>query len=107
MQRPEVFLFDLGGVLVDNVAFERLSSTPGVGMNETEIKSKWLASSTVRSFELGVISPEAFAKDFVDEWSLSAEPEVFLAEFASWPKGFYPGALELLARLRRIRKSLV
>ena len=104
VQRPEMLLFDLGGVLVDNVAFERLSATPGVGTNETEIKSRWLTSSTVRSFELGAISPEVFAKNFVNEWSLPVEPEVFLAEFASWPKGFYPGALELLARLRRQSK---
>ena len=73
-------------------------------MNETEFKSRWLTSSTVRSFELGAISPEVFAKNFVNEWSLPVEPEVFLAEFASWPKGFYPGALELLARLRRQSK---
>ena len=99
--RPEVLLFDLGGVLVDNVAFARLSATPGIGMSEADIKSKWLASPVVRAFELGKISSEAFAQSFVDEWSLEVEPKVFLAHFAGWPKGFYPGAIELLASLRQ------
>jgi len=101
MARPELLLFDLGGVLIDNVAFERLSATPGIRLNATEIKSKWLASSTVRSFELGATSAEAFARAFVKEWSLPVEPEVFLAEFAGWPKGFYPGVPELLSLLRQ------
>ncbi len=101
MPRPELLLFDLGGVLIDNVAFERLSATPGIGLDEMEIKSKWLASSTVRSFELGTISPEAFARAFVDEWCLPIEPEFFLADFAGWPKGFYPGVPELLGDLRQ------
>ena len=99
--RPEVLLFDLGGVLVDNVAFERLSANPAIGMTAADIKSKWLASPAVRAFELGTTSPEAFAQAFVDEWSLEVRPEVFLANFAEWPKGFYPGAIELLAKLRQ------
>jgi putative hydrolase of the HAD superfamily len=102
MSRPELLLFDLGGVLIDNVAFERLSATPGIGLDPTEIKSKWLASSTVRSFELGAISAEAFARAFVEEWSLPVEPELFLADFAGWPKGFYPGVPELLRNLRQL-----
>ena len=100
MQRPEWLLFDLGGVLVDNVTFERLSAIPQIGMTEAEIKSKWLASPTVRLFELGDLSPPLFAKRFVEEWKMLVEPEVFLADFAGWPKGFYPGAPELLADLR-------
>jgi glucose-1-phosphatase len=101
MRRPELLLFDLGGVLVDNVAFERLSATPGIGMEGVDIKRKWLASTTVRSFELGAISPKAFATAFVEEWHLPVDPEIFLADFAGWPRGFYPGALELLERLRK------
>lgn len=104
MQRPELFLFDLGGVLVDNVAFERLGATPGIRLSETEIKSKWLSSSTVKSFELGIISPDAFGKAFVEEWHLPVAPEVFLADFSDWPRGFYAGALELLAQLRQESK---
>ena len=98
--RPELFLFDLGGVLVDNVAFDRLGSTPGIAMNPTEIRSKWLSSVTVRSFELGELSQMAFAEAFVEEWRLPMNAQAFLAEFADWPKGFYPGALELIAELR-------
>ena len=101
VQRPKVLLFDLGGVLVDNVAFERLSAIPHLGMTEAQIKSKWLTSATVRSFELGASTPTSFAESFIGEWGLLVEPAQFLEEFAAWPKGFYPGAVELLGALRR------
>ena len=101
MSRPELLLFDLGGVLIDNIAFERLSAIPGIELDPAEIKSKWLASSTVRSFELGAISAETFAQAFVEEWNLPVEPELFLADFAGWPKGFYPGVPELIHSLRQ------
>lgn len=100
MQRPAVLLFDLGGVLVENVGFERLNSLLPAPMPMEELKTRWLASTAVRSFEIGVCSPHAFADALVLEWQLSLSPGEFLEAFALWPKGLYPGAAELLAQLR-------
>ena len=100
MQCPAVLLFDLGGVLVENVGFERLNSLLPVPMPMEDLKTRWLASTAVRSFEIGSCSPNAFADALVSEWQLSLSPNEFLEAFALWPKGLYPGAAELLAQLR-------
>jgi HAD superfamily hydrolase (TIGR01509 family) len=101
MPRPQLLLFDLGGVLVENVGFERLNDLLPVRMNNDQIKNKWLASPAVRAFELGVISPEVFAQRFLEEWQISLDASEFLTAFSSWPTGFYAGAGELLAGLGR------
>jgi glucose-1-phosphatase len=100
MQHPTVLLFDLGGVLVENVGFERLNALLPRPMPVEELKTRWLASTAVRSFEVGSCSASVFAGELVAEWQLSLSPEAFLDAFASWPKGLYPGAAELLSQLR-------
>jgi HAD superfamily hydrolase (TIGR01509 family) len=54
----------------------------------------------VRAFERGRIAPEDFGRLFVREWDIPLSPDIFLAEFTTWPKGFHPQAPALLARLR-------
>ncbi|MEO8835235.1 MAG: HAD family phosphatase [Caldimonas sp.] len=100
MRQPAVLLFDLGGVLVENVGFERLNALLPSPMPTEELKTRWLASPAVRSFEVGACSPAVFAGNVVSEWKLSLSPGSFLEAFTSWPKGLYPGASELLASLR-------
>lgn len=53
MQQPTVLLFDLGGVLVENVGFERLNALLPTPLPLEELKARWLASTAVRSFEVG------------------------------------------------------
>jgi glucose-1-phosphatase len=100
MQRPAVLLFDLGGVLVENVGFERLNALLPRPLPLEELKTRWLASSAVRSFEVGACSSNSFASELVEEWQLTLSPSAFIEAFASWPKGLYPGASELLSQLR-------
>lgn len=101
MKRPNLLLFDLGGVLVENVCFERLNELSPSNLSNAEMKSKWLASFIVREFELGITSPQIFAARLIEEWRIPLDASTFLAEFASWPKAFYPGAVELLKHLRQ------
>lgn len=97
---PDVLLFDLGGVLVENVGFERLNALLPMSLPLEELKTRWLASTAVRSFEVGACSSDAFASALVEEWQLALSPRAFIEAFASWPKGLYPGAAELLSQLR-------
>ena len=97
-------LFDLGGVLVRNVGFERLNALLPAPLEAEALKAKLLALPSFRAFELGISRPETFAESLVDELGLSCTPDEFLEEFRSWPQGFYPGAAELLAKLRTIYK---
>ena len=99
--RPSVLVFDLGGVLVDTSGFDRLNELLGTPIALSALKDAWLVSPAVRRFELGISSPEEFARSLVGEWGLACQPRDFLAEFAAWPKGLYPGVTELLTQLRQ------
>lgn len=98
--KPAVLLFDLGGVLLENVGFERLNSLLPAPIPTEALKTRWLMSPAVRAFESGRCSAGAFARDVVSEWTLPLSPEDFLDAFTHWPVGLYPGAPELLAALR-------
>ena len=97
---PSVLLFDLGGVLIENVGFERFNALLPSPIPLEELKTQWLASPVVRSFETGRCTPEMFARSVVADWQLPLSPSEFLEAFTYWPRGLYPGASELLASLR-------
>jgi len=100
MTKRPILLFDLGGVLVENMVFERLGSVLDDRCGEDSIQERWLRSVAVRSFELGRISAAAFARQFVTEWHVPLTPEAFLMQFATWVKGPYDGAQATIERLR-------
>lgn len=101
MPLSSVLLFDLGGVLIENATFESLDRLLPQHLHASVLKQRWLASPSVRRFELGTIPPDEFAASFIAEWELSLTPQTFLHEFTSWPRGFYPGARETLRFLRQ------
>ncbi len=100
LKRSSVLLFDLGGVLVRNKAFDSLRSMVGGVVDDDRLRERWLRSPAVRSFELGQISPAAFAERFVEEWKVQVTPEAFLLDLASWIEEPHEGAEDLIARLR-------
>jgi putative hydrolase of the HAD superfamily len=97
---PRVLLFDLGGVLVENATFPELASLLSPPVDMSALQDRWLDSAAVQRFERGLITEDEFSAGFVSEWGLEIDPARFLAAFAAWPRGPYPGALELLDRLR-------
>ena len=101
----KTLLFDLGGVVLQNAAFERLNVLLPEALDLPTLKQRWLSSPSVRSFELGRVGPDAFADAFLAEWSIACSAEAFIGEFAAWPSGFYPEAVPLLARLRRRHRT--
>lgn len=101
MHGPALLLFDLGGVLIENATFDRLRRYLRVPLEIGALKSRWLACTAVRRFELGEIAPHDFAESFVREWALDVAPDDFLSEFSDWPRGFHHGGRDLLRTLRR------
>jgi HAD superfamily hydrolase (TIGR01509 family) len=95
-----VLLFDLGGVLVAASGLPTLQQWLPA-LTADEISWRWHSSQAVGQFERGQLSPEEFARRFVDEWQLTMPPPEFLGAFTQWVRGFYPGAQALLQRLRR------
>lgn len=100
MVTKKVLLFDLGGVLIENNGSAALAAMLPVPVEASELWRRWLASPAVRQFERGEISAQAFASAFVDEWQIELEPSAFIAAFATWPKGLFAGAEDLLRKLK-------
>jgi putative hydrolase of the HAD superfamily len=95
----DLLLFDLGGVLVENVGPARLATWLPTASTQAAILDQWLMSPTVRAFERGQMAVEDFAAAIVRELGLAVSPAYFLADFARWVHGLYPGALDLLRQL--------
>lgn len=96
--RVRVVLFDIGGVLVELTGTHMLLSwmSGDRDLSPEDVWVKWLTSPTVRAFETGKIGPGEFSTRLVCEMELSISADEFLRQFAVWPKGLYPGALELV-----------
>jgi len=101
MNQAPLLLFDLGGVLIENACFDDLNAMLAQPLDSLAIRERWLASSSIRAFELGQIPAQEFAERFIAEWDIPLTPEAFLTAFISWPRGFYAGARELIASLRQ------
>jgi putative hydrolase of the HAD superfamily len=96
----ELVLFDLGGVLIELGGVASMRELSGIESDDERWR-RWLGCPWVRSYERGECSADEFAKGVIDDWGLTAEPAAFLAAFAAWPLGPYPGAEALVARVRR------
>jgi glucose-1-phosphatase len=98
--KPELLLFDLGGVLVEFAGPKELGqhlrwpSTPGV------ILERWIKCQHTEQFERGKLSPVQWAERFIRDWDVNLKPEEFLTKFTTWSRRVLPGAKELLEQLR-------
>ena len=98
--KPELLLFDLGGVLVEFAGPKELgqhlrwASTPEV------ILQRWVQCPHTEEFERGQLSPAQWAERFIKDWDVDLAPDDFLAKFTTWSRRVLPGAKELLEELR-------
>ena len=98
--KPELLLFDFGGVLVEFAGPKELgqhlrwSSTPAV------ILQRWVQCPHTDEFERGKLTPRAWAEQFIRDWDVDLTPDEFLAKFTTWSRRVLPGAKELLEALR-------
>ena len=98
--RPEVLLFDLGGVLVDFSGVRDVAPLLLVEASESEVREAWHRCPHTEAFCLGELSRQEFGERFVRDWGIDLTPELFLNSFRSWSRCLLPGAAELLATLR-------
>jgi HAD superfamily hydrolase (TIGR01509 family) len=96
-----VIALDIGGVLIENAGYDALKKLVGRPMSDQDVRSLWIESEAVRRYETGQIDRAHFGLEVVQELGLDLLPEDFLARFATWPGGFYPGAEDLITTLRR------
>jgi putative hydrolase of the HAD superfamily len=105
--RPEVLLFDVGGVLVQLSGVATMLGWMGENATSDEMWRMWLHSTPVREFERGRIGAEEFATAVTAEFRLPVNAQQFLTSFTGWVTGLYPGALEMLAQIPSSYKRAV
>ena len=94
-----IVLFDIGGVLVELSGVTTTLAWMGGTLLPQELWKRWLTSPATRAFETGKTTPEIFAEQVIAELALPVNSNEFLREFTYWPRGLFPGALELVARI--------
>ena len=98
--KPELLLFDFGGVLIEFAGPKELgqhlrwASTPDV------ILKRWVECPHTDEFERGRLTPTAWAEKFITDWEVDLTPDEFLAKFTTWSRRVLPGAKELIEELR-------
>ena len=93
MKQTKIIMFDLGGVLVESTGIVALQSLAPHLHDKQVVLERWHRSQAVALFERGRISTDEFAATFINEWELDLDKNTFLISFASWVRGFFPGAL--------------
>jgi glucose-1-phosphatase len=96
-----VVLFDVGGVLVELSGLAMLLSWLGHRVTGEQLRTFWLTSPIVRSFETGKMQPAAFAEQIITEMSLQVTSEEFLTELYIRSPRILPGAIELVHSVPR------
>lgn len=100
MQEFDVIVFDLGGVLLDISGVQAILEWRNHQENLPEFWLKWINSPSVRGFESGQIEADQFIEGVVTEFELPVDGKTFAQSYASWIKGMFSGAEQLLTQLK-------
>ena len=98
--KPELLLFDFGGVLVEFAGPKELGQHLRSASTPEVILDRWTKCPHTDDFERGRLSPRQWAEQFIHAWDVDLGPEEFLAKFTTWSRRVLPGARELLEQLR-------
>ncbi len=98
LNRPDVILFDLGGVVVRWVGIEALSEMTGFSV--AEVKEKFAASDIGNEFERGLTDNQSFIEEFKTLFSLEGSHQELTALWNSWVGAPYAGIVEAIMALR-------
>lgn len=101
MKPIEVILFDIGGVLVELNGTLPMLQWSSQQHTVEQLWEIWLTSPAVRAFETGRSNANQFAEALIQEMGLSVKTDQFIEAFCQWPKGVFPGVLELITPLKQ------
>ena len=93
-------VFDLAGVLLDFGGPESVYKMSERRIGEKEFFRFWAEAKCAHDLHCGRCTPEAFAQHAIRELGLPVTSERFLAEYQTWLRGPFPGALEMIEALR-------
>src|SRR5688572_26000595 len=89
-------VFDLAGVLLDFGGVESVQKLSDGRISPEEFFRFWSEAKCAHDLHCGRCTPEHFAWQAVRELRLPVTSERFLAEYQTWLRGPYPGALEFV-----------
>jgi len=95
----KIILLDIGGVIVE-IADKRLIELMGNRITPQELSRCWINSEYVTLFESGRCDTMIFAEGIIKEFNMNITTEDFIDEFKLLTKGFFPGATELLQKIK-------
>lgn len=95
----DLLLFDLGGVIVELVEIPEFLSWIGWEKEEEAFWAKWVSSHISRDYESGKLNTDEFIHKIITDFELTVEKPFLTGCFSKFIKGFYPGALEVLASI--------
>jgi putative hydrolase of the HAD superfamily len=98
--RPELLLFDLGGVIVEFAGPKELGRHLRWPSTPDTILSRWIQCRHTDEFERGKLTPAEWADRFIEDWDVDLTRDDFLSRFTTWSRRVLPGARELLEELR-------
>src|SRR6266496_5842134 len=81
--------------------WQMLLSWLGHRATAEQVRTLWLTSPMVRSFETGRMQPTAFAEQMITELNLQVGSEEFLTQLYIRSQRILPGAVELIRRVPR------
>ncbi len=97
MGEIQAVLFDMGGVIVQLDSLENVLGP--TSLTPDEVWNAWILSDAVQQFERGQCSVDHFAAEILREMQLVGTADEFIDRFLAFPKGLYPGAVEMLAAM--------
>ena len=89
--KPELLLFDLGGVLVEFAGPKELGAYLPWPSTPEAILNRWTQCPHTEEFERGEISPGEWADRFIKDWDVTLSRDEFLAKFITWTRRILPG----------------
>lgn len=97
----KAIVFDLGGVLVElpgnPIKADWLTNN---SKDTSDFWHTWLNSPAVHALDQGKIDANSFANQLITELQLNTSQQELIDTFRHWPRDFFDGALDLLARLK-------
>ncbi|WAJ70931.1 HAD family hydrolase [Catenovulum adriaticum] len=100
MQKFDVIVFDLGGVLLDISGVQAILDWRNNQESLPEFWLKWINSPAVRAFESGQMDEDTFIKNIITEFKLPIDYQTFKQSYSGWIKGMFSGVAELLKQLK-------
>lgn len=98
--RIGTILFDVGGVLVEDLGEQVLAEWITDPHEAERLRSTWFASPSLKAFESGRLSVGAFVESFMAEMALSLDKNLFIEVFSSLSGDLYAEVPPLVESLR-------